>query len=95
MPCFFPLILIGGTESISDLLQQQHQQQQHNQLVSHRKFHYDNNGNAHSHQRLAKEYCNLPHINDHRLNEQANRVIAKQTAKKTIKVFTAIDYPVL
>lgn len=70
------------------------QQQQHSQLVAHRKFSYDSNGNANICHRSAKEYCNLPHISDHRLNDHANRIIAKQTAKKTIKVFTAIDYPV-
>lgn len=74
------------------------QQQQHSQLVPHRKFNFDSNGNANNnniYQRSAKDYCNLPHINDQRLNDHANRIIAKQTAKKTIKVFTAIDYPVL
>lgn len=77
----------------SDLMQQQ---QQHSQLVPHRKYSFDSNGNANVYQRSAKDYCNLPHITDHRLNhEHANRIIAKQTAKKTIKVFTAIDYPVL
>lgn len=77
----------------ADLLQQQ--QQQHSQLVAHRMFSYDSNGNTNNNQRTAKEYCNLPNINVHRLNTQANRIIAKQTAKKSIKVFTAIDYPVL
>lgn len=75
------------------------QQQQHSQLVPHRKFSFDSNGNANNnnniYQRSAKDYYNLPNINDHRLNDHANRIIAKQTAKKTIKVFTAIDYPVL
>lgn len=71
-------------------------QQQHSQLVPQRKFSFDSNGNANIYQRSAKDYCNLPHINDHRLNyDQANRIFAKQTAKKTIKVFTALDYPVL
>ena len=72
-------------------------QQQHSQLVPHRKFSFDSNGNANVYQRSTKDYCNLPHINDHRLNHEHanNRIIAKQTAKKTIKVFTAIDYPVL
>lgn len=61
------------------------QQQQHSQLVPHRKFSFDRNGNANIYQRSAKEYfCNLPHItNDF---EQANRIVAKQKAKKTIKV---------
>lgn len=74
----------------SDLLQQQQQQQQHTQLVSHRngKYSFDSNGNANIYQRSAKDFTyNLPHINDHRLNDQANRIIAKQTAKKMIKVF--------
>lgn len=76
------------------------QQQQHNQLVSnYRKFNYDSNGNAqfYPQQQSAKDYLNLPHINsnnEQRMNDQANRIIAKQTAKKMIKVFTAIDYPV-
>lgn len=85
------LVFTRCTESRVDLF---HQQQQHSQLVAQRKFSYDSNGNANLYQRSAKEYCNLPQISDHRLNDQANRIIAKQTAKKTIKVFTAIDYPV-
>lgn len=60
-----------------------HQQQQHNQLVAQRKQSYDTNGN----QRSTKEYYNLPDVNQHRLNNQANRFVAKQSAKKTIKVF--------
>lgn len=66
-------------------------------MAHHRKFNYDNNGNAHFYpqQQSAKDYLNLPHINEQRINNQANqRIIAKQTAKKMIKVFTAIDYPV-
>lgn len=78
-----------------DLMQQQ---QQHNQLVSqHRKFNYDSNGNAQFYPQhpSAKDYLNLPQINntDQRMNDQANRLIAKQK-QKMIKVFTAIDYPV-
>lgn len=77
-----PKILVNCTHVAADL---QQQQQQHSQLVSHRKFSFDSNGNAN--QRSAKEY-NLPYINDR------DRIIAKQTAKKTIKVFSAVDYPV-
>ncbi|XP_031638331.1 probable serine/threonine-protein kinase DDB_G0282963 isoform X2 [Contarinia nasturtii] len=70
------------TKNYLNLMQHQ---QQHSQLVPHRKFSFDSNGNANLYQRTsAKDYCNhLPHINnDH---DQANRIIAKQTAKKTIK----------
>ncbi|XP_055314408.1 uncharacterized protein LOC129575254 isoform X2 [Sitodiplosis mosellana] len=65
-----------------------HQQQQHSHLVlaPHRKFSFDSNGNANVYQRSTKDYCNLPHISDHRLNhDHSNRIVAKQTAKKTIK----------
>lgn len=85
-------IFLLQIKSHADLMQHQ---QQHTQLVPQRKFSFDSNGNANLYQRSsAKDYCNhLPHINNS--HDHANRIIAKQTAKKTIKVFTAIDYPVL
>lgn len=89
---FFCIFFGPQIDAYSDL---QQQQQQHSKLVSHRKFSFDSNGNANIYQRSAKQYYNLPNIHDHRPTDQANRTIAKQTAKKTIKVFTAIDYPVL
>lgn len=67
------------------------QQQQHTQLVSQRNFNFDCNGNANNnYQQTAKDFYNLPDVNH--LNNHANRVIAKQTAKKMIKVFNRINY---
>lgn len=77
-PCFYHSTA-ANIVCYPDLLQQQ---QQHSQLVSHRKFSFDSNGNANIYQRSAKDY--LPHISD-RLSD--HRLIAKQTAKKTFKVF--------
>lgn len=69
-----------------------HQQQQHTQLVSQRNLNFDCNGNANNnnYQQSTKDFYNLPDVNH--LNNHANRVIAKQTAKKMIKVFNRINY---